>query len=323
MNKFRQAISDLDVLVLDGGIATELEKLGHSLDDALWSARLLDDAPEDVMAVHRQYLQAGADIITTLSYQATVEGFVRTGCSEDSAEELIRSSVRLAKSAITSHLDLEGGSPSRCETIVAASVGSYGAFLAGGEEYTGDYSVSQAELVAFHKKRWDLLAGTEPDLMLCETIPSYPELEAIIEVTESSRNSMPGDSHALPVIVSFSCTDGGHIADGTPIEKCARRIETSLLDGMGVNCVPPSWTDDLIQRMREELTKSVLVYPNSGEQFDAQSKQWVGHSDPVDFEKSAERWVALGASIIGGCCRTTPATVQSIARACAGLPPAA
>ncbi len=319
MCKFHQVISDCGVLTLDGGIATELESLGHSLDSELWSARLLQDAPDDVARVHRDYLNAGADIITSLSYQATVGGFMRIGCSEPQAKDLIQASVRLAKSAIEERAGNQSetsASSSRPKPMVAASVGSYGAYLAGGEEYVGNYGVTISELVGFHETRWGLLAEAGPDVMLCETIPSFCELNAIIQVAENWQDSRSREAGCLPVIVSFSCRDSGHIADGTPIEECAKRIEDSHLDGMGVNCLPPSWVDDLIERIRTSLSKSLMVYPNSGERYDALTKRWTGHRDALDFELSTGRWIALGASIVGGCCRTTPQSIRAISRVC-------
>ena len=132
------------VLIGDGGLATELEARGHDLSDDLWSARLLAEAPAEIVAVHEAFYRAGAHIATTASYQASFEGFGRRGIDRADAARLMRRSVELAKSARDTLAT---------PAWVAASVGPYGAMLAHGEEYTGRYGLSVAELTAWHRPR--------------------------------------------------------------------------------------------------------------------------------------------------------------------------
>ncbi len=162
-------------LILDGGLATQLEARGHDLGDALWSARLLRDAPAEIQAVNREYLAAGADVISTASYQATVSGFMSQGLSETEAIELIRRSVQLACAARDEFWNTPSNQQGRQSPLVAASIGAYGAYLANGAEYTGDYDLDEAGLLNFHHRRWFILAAQNPDIMLCETIPSLVE----------------------------------------------------------------------------------------------------------------------------------------------------
>ena len=158
-------------LVLDGGLATELERAGFDLDHPLWSARVLNEAPQAIAAVHRAYLEAGADCITTASYQASVPGFRRAGLSDAEAVEMLRRSVRLARETREAFWADPGNRAGRSLPLVAASVGPYGAYLANGAEYTGEYDLDEKGLVAFHQERLFLLAETEADLLACETIP--------------------------------------------------------------------------------------------------------------------------------------------------------
>ena len=285
--------------ILDGGLATHLEARGNELADKLWSARLLRDAPQEIAAVHRDYLAAGADIITTASYQATVAGFTETGIDENTAVELLRLSVELAKSTRDEFWNDMKDRANRIRPQVAASVGPYGAYLADGSEYTGDYDLDQSDLLSFHQRRWKLLTQAEPDLLLCETIPSFVEAQALVELASNTEG--------LPVWMSFSCRDARHICDGTPIRKCAELVAAaSGIDAIGVNCTPPEFIGELIQQICETTEKPIVVYPNSGESYDTTTKKWSGKRDISNFVQSAVIWHELGANVIGGCCRTTP-----------------
>ena len=291
-----------DYLILDGGLATQLEKRGHDLSDSLWSARLLRDAPDEIQAVNREYLEAGADVITTASYQATVSGFMSHGLNEQEAIELIQRSVQLARTARDEFWNCPSNRPGRQRPLVAASVGSYGAFLANGAEYTGEYDLDEAGLMDFHRQRWFILAQQNPDLMLCETIPSLVEARVLSQLAAESQ---------LPTWISFSCRDTSHIGDGTPLRQCAMFAQrTSAVSAIGVNCLSPHWVAEIVQNLRGFTDKPILVYPNSGEIW--QDKQWVGESLLDQFTELAKSWRESGASIIGGCCRTTPAHIRGL-----------
>ena len=284
------------LLILDGGMATELEARGHSLNDDLWSARLLRDQPDEILAVHRAFIRAGADVITTASYQATFQGFANRGIDPDEAETLLRRSVRLAKQA------RRGTRPA---VQVAASVGPYGAFLANGAEYTGDYDLDEEGLLEFHRRRWQILIHEKPDLMLCETIPSREEATAL--------GRLAAESASIPVSISFSCRDGAHLNDGSAIESVVKLLEANeFVETVGVNCTAPRFIPDLIQRIRGVTNKTVIVFPNSGETFDAKTRTWQGQGNLDDFAEQAAHWRDLGARIIGGCCRVTPEHIRAV-----------
>lgn len=297
------------VVVLDGGLATELERRGHDIDHPLWSAQVLRTAPEAVREVHRAYLAAGADCITAATYQASLPGLTAVGVSVAESRRLLVSAVRLAREARDEHADSAAArSP---PPLVAASIGPYGAYLADGSEYTGRYGVSAVLLRAFHEPRWEILATAGADLLACETIPSLAEAEVLRALLEDAPH---------PAWVSFSCRDEGHISDGTPIESCVSLFaDCGSVLALGVNCTAPPFVEGLIARIRRATPAArVVVYPNSGEVYDAARRSWTGLADPVDFADCARRWVAGGATLIGGCCRTTPHHIRALRQALVG-----
>lgn len=304
-NPLTPFLRDDGALILDGGLATELEARGCDLSDDLWSARLLADDPDLIGDVHRAYLDAGADCIITASYQATVTGFMRHGLSEAEAEALLRRSVTLAVDARDAFWAERAAQASRPRPLVAASVGPYAAYKADGSEYTGDYDLNSAELVAFHQRRFGLLADSAADLLACETIPAFDEAVALAELLTAH----PGRFAWF----SFTCPDAHHISDGTPLAECAAYLaQFEQVAAIGVNCSAPRLMPALIGVLREASDKPVVVYPNSGETYDVAQKRWLGESVPAEFGTFSREWRKLGAAVIGGCCRTSPAHIRQI-----------
>ena len=292
-------------LILDGGLATELERHGHDLSDVLWSARLLADEPAAIRQVHLDYYWAGADCCTSASYQATIPGFVRRGMTPDAARDLIRLSVRLVGEARDAFWAVESDRPNRLRPIVAASVGPYGAFLADGSEYTGDYDLDERGLEQSHRERWHILAAAGPDILACETIPSFAEARALA--------GLLADTPDCWAWFSFSCRDGKSISDGTPIAECAAYLSTfERIAAVGINCTPPRFIPDLIRAVSAATDKPIIVYPNSGESYDPLMKRWLGESVPSEFGTYSREWRKLGAGLVGGCCRTTPEHIRQI-----------
>ena len=285
----RRWLLERPFVVLDGGLATTLEAAGHSLDDALWSARLLRDDPGAILETHREFLRAGADCIVSATYQASLPGLEQVGLSHDEAEDVLRRSIDGAA----------GG-----EAIVAAGVGPFGAYLADGSEYTGDYGVGRRELIDFHQPRWEVLAAS-CDLLACETLPSFTELEVLLDLLRQG----PG----VDAWFSFSCRDEATICDGTPIADCAALCaESDQVLAVGINCTPPALIEPLIHQVREAAPgKPIVVYPNSGEAYDAGSGRWTGSAGRT-LAAWAPRWLEAGARLIGGCCRTGPSDIRAL-----------
>ena len=306
MNCLDEILEKYPLVVLDGAFATELEGRGFDIKDELWSAKALHERPDLVKAVHLDYLRAGADVVESASYQATIEGFLRKGLSRERAAELIKLSVRLAKEAREDFLqESPEALAHRPRPLVAASVGPYGAFLADGSEYRGNYDIGEDELADFHAERLKLLAEESPDLMAVETVPCLVEAKAAVKAVRSAEIN-------IPLWISFSCRDAGSVSDGTPIEECAAWLDKAdEVVALGLNCTAPQYVSSLIEKIRANTKKHIVVYPNSGETYDAKTKTWKGAS--ASFVDMAAAWHKAGARLIGGCCRTTPRDIRAIA----------
>jgi len=305
-NPIASILDHQPVLVIDGALATELESRGYNLNDKLWSAKILLEQPEAIKQLHYDYFIAGADCVITASYQATIEGFMKRGLNEEQAIELIKKSVRLAIEARDEFWTDESNHAGRSKPFVAASVGPYGAYLADGSEYRGNYGLTEEELIEFHRPRMRALIEAGADILACETIPSPIEARALVKLL--------GEFEGVHAWISFSCRDEAHVCEGEKLEECIRQIESSpQVAAVGVNCTSPTFIPTLILEAKKATNKTILVYPNSGESYDPNKKDW--NDDPVyeSFGEEAKDWFDAGARMIGGCCRTSPQDIQTIA----------
>jgi homocysteine S-methyltransferase len=292
-------------VVLDGGLATELEARGENLNDPLWSAKLLLSAPEKIAEVHYAYFLAGADVAITASYQATFPGLQAAGLTTRQAEEVIRLSVAVAVEARERFWSEPQNRFARLRPLVAASVGPYGAFLHDGSEYRGDYDISRGQLKAFHADRLAVLNDTGADLIACETIPSLGEGEVLTELLSEDPTK--------EAWISFSCKDHAHISDGTPfLDAIGAVAQSKQVVAAGLNCTAPRFVNVLLDQARAATDKPLVAYPNSGEWYDAVTCDWRSSSEIGRLEEAARGWRERGALLIGGCCRTTPETIRGI-----------
>jgi homocysteine S-methyltransferase len=318
MNPILPFLERQGVVILDGGLATELEARGFALDDELWSARLLVEHPEAIRRLHRDYLEAGSDCVTSASYQATFEGFAQHGLAQSEAAGLLRLSVELAREARDDFWKEASNRRARLRPLVAASVGPYGAYLADGSEYSGDYGLDEAALVDFHRRRFEVIAASGADLLACETIPSRVEARALARLLADSSAGPPGTAaRRTAAWLSFSCRDGRCLSDGSDLAATVAEIEAEIEDSegivaFGVNCTAPRHVSGLISRLRQVTKKPIAVYPNSGEVWDGAGHCWAGLSSPLDLAAASAAWHAAGAKLLGGCCRTGPEQVRQI-----------
>ena len=290
-----QLIAAQGFVILDGGLATELERRGADLSDRLWSARQLMRGPELIRQVHEDYFAAGADVAVSASYQASIDGFKAVGVSAPDARRLIALSVELAQEA-------RGRRP---HLLVAGSVGPYGAALADGSEYRGGYKVSRQFLADFHGPRLEALIGAKPDLLAIETIPSLEEAVLLLELVREWPE--------MACWVSFTCRDAERVSEGQPVTEAIAEVTAhGQVMAAGFNCVPPALAEPLLQAAAGVSNKPLVIYPNSGEQWDAAGRRWIHGDGGFDFAAAAGRWHGLGARLIGGCCRTTPDTIRAI-----------
>jgi homocysteine S-methyltransferase len=293
------------VVILDGALATELERRGADLFDPLWSAKCLIEQPEMIRAVHWDYFNAGADVATTATYQATFEAFRRRGMKVEAAAALMRTAVTLAAEAREEFWAVAANREMRRRPLVAASIGPYGAMLADGSEYRGHYKVTDRQLRDFHRPRLQVLADSGADLLACETIPCLREALVLARLVE--------EFPAMSAWVSFSCQDGSRNCEGEDAGACAAALQPfAQIAAIGVNCTRPEYVGSLLREMRHRTDKPLLAYPNSGEHYDASSKTWAGHTHARPFAQKSGTWHDAGARLIGGCCRTTPDDIKAI-----------
>jgi homocysteine S-methyltransferase len=292
--------------VLDGGMATELERKGFSLAGPLWSAHVLESSPEAIAAVHREYLEAGADCLLTASYQVSAEGFQEIGFdpqrAAEAAADALRASVTLAERVRSEY---QTGSPRKI--WIAGSLGPYGAMLHNGAEYHGNYDCSFEDLVGFHSRRIAVLEQTNADFLAFESIPSLEEARAVVAALQPYPEAA--------AYLSFTCRDGLHVSHGETLRACAELLDARpQVIGMGVNCTAPELIGSLVEELAKVTNKPIIVYPNSGEQWDAVHHCWQGDGQLAAFGELARSWRSSGAQWIGGCCRTGPEHVRAVAR---------
>ncbi len=295
------------VIILDGGLATELEARGHDLSGKLWSARVLRDEPEAIEEAHLAFFRAGAQVAITASYQASFAGFADVGVAPEEASALLRRSVELARRAQARR---RTESPDGPPLYVAASIGPFGATRADGSEYRGDYGVSRDELADFHGPRLAALVAAGPDLLAIETLPSLEEASVVVERLAAH----PG----VRAWVSFTCRNDREIADGTEVETAiAAACASEQVIAVGFNCIDPGLVEPLLVRAAAVTSLPFVVYPNDGRTWDAGARQWDGSAQGFDAA-TVRRWRDLGAGLIGGCCGVRPETIRQISEGLSG-----
>lgn len=292
-----------NLTVLDGGLATALEARGHDLSGALWSARLLHDEPEEITEVHKNFVRAGARILTTASYQVSRSGFSANGLTEAETDAAIVHSVEIARAVANAHTNATGE-----PVLVAGSMGAYGATLADGSEYRGDYQISESELTEFHRERLQVMVQAEPDLLAFETIPSASEVRVINHLLSTEYTQ-------TPAWISCSAGSSASIADGTPTQTILGSINADCVVAFGFNCIAPELATPLLQSIvaqRPELPR--IVYTNSGRTWDALNRMWLDEGTDCIPTQTLAEWRQLGACIIGGCCGLGETHIHNIAQ---------
>ena len=305
MNAIESILNNQRIAIIDGAMATELEARSCDLNDDLWSARVLLEQPELIRAVHLDYFNAGADIAITASYQATVDGFAKRGLSREQALSLMKKSVQLAQEARDEFWAKEENRVGRVRPLIAGSVGPYGAYLADGSEYRGDYNLSEDELIAFHRPRIEALIASGADLLACETIPCGIEARALIRLLAEFPNTVAW--------FTFTAKDGEHISNGERIADIASFLDKQAqAAAIGINCTSPLHIPSLVSEIKKNSSKPIIVYPNSGEYYSAVTNTWHGETSSDKFGLQSKEWFENGATLIGGCCRTTPGHIHEV-----------
>jgi homocysteine S-methyltransferase len=280
-------------MLLDGGLSTALERLGNNLNTSLWSGELLRTAPDQIEAAHKAYVDAGAQVIITSSYQISMDGCALRGWTESDVRDALLLSTELARSA-----------SSGTRVLVAASVGPYGASLADGSEYRGNYGKSMEYLKDFHRMRLQVLIESNPDLLAIETIPELTEAQAILELLEEQDVK-------IPFWMTFSCKDELHISSGEKFADAVNLVSGKIgAIGVGINCTAPELVTPLLTSAKSRIP--YVVYPNSGRKWNAEIKEWEGGPSSGFSEMQIFEWKERGAKLIGGCCSIGPAEIAQM-----------
>jgi len=286
---------DRHVTILDGATGTELGRRGVDISLPLWSTRALITAPDVLADVHRDYLDAGADAITANTFRTHRRALAREPQAHGApdAAELTRTAVKIAREACLKHKPgaLVFGS-------VAPLEDCYRPDLAPGAD---DCAREHAELIA-------TLVEAGVDRVLIETMNNLTETRAAVA---AARRLAPDRW-----MVSF-CTDTaaspGTLLSGEPIEAILDELGDA--SAVGVNCVAAPDVARQVALLRKRLpdTVAIIAYANIG--YADEHGNWVPTDavDPDRYADYATRWVEAGASIIGGCCGTTPATIAAVA----------
>ena len=289
-------------VVLDGAMSTPLERLGADTNNDLWTAKALIDNEELVYEVHKMYFEAGADLIITDTYQANVQAFEKVGYSEKEARNLIKKAVKIAQKARDDYENKTGK-----HNYIAGTIGPYGAYLANGSEYRGDYELSVEEYQQFHLPRIEELVNAEVDILAIETQPKLDEVLAILELLKEKYPQQK-------VYVSYTLSDDDTISDGTPLPRAIHALEDySLVIAVGINCVKLELVEPALKNMKEITDKHLIVYPNSSAVYNPKSKTWSQTKTSATFEELIPNWYEAGARIIGGCCTTGPKEIKAVA----------
>ncbi|KZU56819.1 homocysteine S-methyltransferase [Lactiplantibacillus plantarum] len=289
------------LVVSDGAMATELEKRGVATNSALWSATAMLDHPDAIQAVHQSYLDAGAKIMTTNTYQANVPAFEQAGIAAAQARQLIQQAVTIAHTARdASHVT---------DAVIAGSIGPYGAYLADGSEYTGAYQLTPSAYQDFHRERLALIMAAGVDVLALETMPRLDEVQALVQLITTTWPQQP-------YWVSFSIKDPQTLCDGTSLAAAAKWVAAQPnVVAVGVNCTTLENIAPALTTLKAAVAVPLIVYPNSGDQYDPVTKTWQETHLSHQFASFVPQWLAAGARIIGGCCRTTPKDIATVARA--------
>ena len=311
MGTFKELLEKQDVLILHGALGTELEALGYDISGKLWSAKYLLEEPSIIQDIHETYIAAGADLVTTSSYQATLPGLQEAGLSEAEARAIIAQTVALAKDARDKAWQSlsEDEKSKRPYPLISGDVGPYAAYLANGSEYTGDYGkISKEELKDFHRPRIAILLKQGVDLLALETIPNALEAEALVEL-------LAEEFPQVEAYISFTIQESSSISDGTSLEAMVELVDTSKqILALGINCSSPLLFDAALEKLASLTNKYLVTYPNSGEVYDGQTQTWRPKDVTAkDLVEHSQAWhEQFQVKILGGCCRTRPNDIKSL-----------
>ena len=272
----------MKIKLLDGSLSYPLENKGINLNTRLWTAQVLIDDPHILSEIHSKYVKCGVDYISTSSYQLSHDALLQLGYRKKEINKIFKRSVDLAVKAVE-----------KKEIEIVGSFGPFGSLLADGSEYTGKYKYDDLIIKNYHKNNFEVINNQKLDIILYETIPSLKEIKIILDVIKYSQKKF---------WISMTCNKNLKLRDNSSLkEACKILSEMDNISVIGVNCIDPLITSDIIKKLKDYSSKKILVYPNSGEKYNSYTKKWDGESS-INNELIKD-WISLSPDIIGGCCR--------------------
>lgn len=285
--------------LIDGAMSTALEQLGADTDNSLWTASVLDKQPDLIKKVHEDYFNAGARLTITDTYQANIQAFVANGYSEQRAHQLVKLAVKLAKEARDEYEQKTG-----VHNYIAGALGPYGAYLADGSEYTGNYHLSKKEYKGFHRPRLADILSVGVDIIAIETQPRLDEVQAELELAKELAPD-------TPCYVTFTLKDSTTLPDGTKLANAAKVVsQYDNVIAVGINCVPLEEVTPAVKIVHASTDKPVIAYPNSSAIYHPATKIWTfphGHHSLASY---LPEWLNVGLTIVGGCCTTATHDIE-------------
>jgi homocysteine S-methyltransferase len=274
------------IKLLDGSMSFPMEHLGYNLKNKLWTGMALISDPDIIKNIHKDYINAGADYISTSTYQVSYDRLKNMGYQSSEIKKVFQKSVDLVKEAIK-----ESGS--KKEIKIVGSFGPFASYDPNASEYVGKYNSTDDEIKNFHLNNINIIEETDLDIILYETIPCLREIKVLSKVLSQTNKE---------IWISITCNENIEFRDGSSFKEACKIIsQIEQITTLGINCFSPLLVEKALKELKKYSNKKTLVYPNSGEQYNPKVKYWSGKNEFNNL--MIKNWLSLSPDIIGGCCR--------------------
>lgn len=268
-------------------MGTELEHRGADTNTPIWSAMVLIERPQLVEQIHREYLDAGAEVIITNTFRTHRRNLEKIGMGDEAAR-LTTLAVAIAQAAVRA---------SGKRAFVAGSIAPLE------DSYSNEAALRRQVYLEAHAEMAHNLAMAGVDLLIAETMGNIREAEAAAEAAATTK---------LPFGVSFICKLDGHLFSGEALADAARAVEAHGPAFLGINCTAAPSLHTALAELRRATRLPISVYANPSTTEDYVHWDETAAEQPAIYARYAQEWLAAGANLVGGCCGTTPAHIESM-----------
>ena len=274
------------IKLLDGSMSFPMEHLGYNLKNKLWTGMALISDPDIIKNIHKDYINAGADYISTSTYQVSYDRLQNMGYQSSEIKKVFQKSIDLVKEAIKE-------SRSKKEIKIVGSFGPFASYDPNASEYVGKYNSTDDEIKNFHLNNINIIEETDLDIILYETIPCLREIKVLSKVLSQTNKE---------IWISITCNENIEFRDGSSFKEACKIIsQIEQITTLGINCFSPLLVEKALKELKKYSNKKTLVYPNSGEKYNPKDKYWSGKNEFNNL--MIKNWLSLSPDIIGGCCR--------------------